>query len=340
MKYVYETRYEDCIKRGILSIDDTIKYHIKNDLWSNDKDKKIEQLRNFIKETEPKIQIENNRIRKQKFETWLRKLQREYYDLLGARSTMLANSAEFLSNEYAYFYMLWRCVRNVENDKLLWNSFSDIENETDIIYIQELVDKMLEASKDLDIKLIRELARFPMWRVRWKASSGNTESLFGRSSQDLTNDQFMLVYWSQIYDSVYESIDRPPDEIIEDDEKLDTWLKKQSESRTKELSQKFYSKEANVAKGNSKIENASEIYKVVEGYYDENGQFIRYNDDDRWKEIDKIRSLNSSTSRLIKQREEKQLAKTPGVFIQEHELRKRKEDREAMGGTVKYERKR
>ncbi|MGE4412481.1 MAG: hypothetical protein AB7E45_02130 [Candidatus Caldatribacteriota bacterium] len=36
-----------------------------------------------------------------------------------------------------------------------------------------------------------------------------------------------MVYWSSLYDSVYNSIDRPPQWVIDDDDLLDKWLEEQ-----------------------------------------------------------------------------------------------------------------
>ncbi len=334
MKYVYDSKLKLCHNNGILSAADSIKEHISLGLWNESKDKKLEKIPEFIKETENKIKREVNKLRKKKFEVWLRTLQREYYQLLTARNTILLNSAEFLANESAATYLLWECLRTYD-DAHLWPTFQDMENQDDIAYIAELQNLFTEASKDQELIDIRAMAKLPHWRVRWKSVDGDLSSLFGRTAQDLTNDQFLLVYWSSIYDSVYESFERPPDRVIQDDDSLDEWLEQQAEKREREVSQKFYGK-STTSGGNkkSKIDDASEVYKVIEGYYDDKGVFKRYTEEERWQEIERIRKLNSSHTRAIKQREEKRLAKTPGIFVQEHELRKRKEDREAMGGNL------
>ncbi len=257
---------------------------------------------------------------------------------MNTRNTILVNSAEYLAHEAYVHYMLWECVRDYDDNRL-WKTFEDIDNSTDIQYIEELLTLYSESSRDLTVSEVRMLAKHNVWRVRWRALKGDLSHLFGRNPQDLTNDQFLLAYWSGIYDSVYENYERPPDEVIEDDDKLDEWLKEQSEKRQRDIGQKFYGKSDSKAP-NSKIDESAEVYKVIEGRFNEKGEFVRFSEEERWKEIERIRKLNSPQSRAIKQREERELAKTPGVFIQENELRKTKIDREAMGGTVQYERKR
>ena len=55
--------------------------------------------------------------------------------------------------------------------------------------------------------------------------------LFGKPLMELTNDQDSLVYWSQVYDVAYESMDRPEQSIIDDDEALDKWFEEQAKKR-------------------------------------------------------------------------------------------------------------
>lgn len=337
-QYVYNKRLKEAKAEGVPSSDESLKNHIKLGLWDDLKEKNLGLIPKFIEETEDKIKKEKNKLSKEKYEKWLRVLQREFMLLLNIRNTILLNSAEYLAHESCSHFLMWECLRNYD-DSRLWSKFEDIENSTDVDYITELLNLLADASKELSIKDVRQLAKDNSWRVRWRAVEGDFSHLFGRSAQDLTNDQFLLTYWSGVYDSVYENFERPPDEIINDDDKLDEWLKEQSEKRQREIGQKFYGK-SDSKTPNSKIDEASEVYKVIEGRFNEKGEFVKFSEDERWQEIERIRKLNSPQARAIKQREEKQLAKTPGVFVQEHELRKNKLDREAMGGTVKYEGKR
>jgi len=337
-QYVYDVKLKECKAQGVPTSDESVKNHKEKGIWDDLKAKNLDLIPTFIKETEGKITKEKNRLSKEKYEKWLRVLQREYSYLLVTHNTMLLNCAEYMANEALMHFLMWECLRNYD-DTHLWNKYEDIENSTDIEYIEELFGLFVAAIKDMNIKDVRELAKNNGWRVRWRAVDGDLSQLFGRSAQDLTNDQFLLVYWSGVYDSIYENYERPPDNIIQDDDKLDEWLEEQTEKRQREIGQKFYSKSENKTT-NSKIDEASEVYKVIEGGFNEKGEFVRFSEEERWNEIERIRKLNSPQSRAIKQREERTLAKTPGVFVQEQELRKNKIDREAMGGTVRFEGKR
>lgn len=69
----------------------------------------------------------------------------------------------------------------------------------------------------------RDIARNEPWRSYWltrKACPG----VFEKPSILLTDEQRQLVYWSLLYDNVYEHPDCPVDDLIEDDDALDGFL--------------------------------------------------------------------------------------------------------------------
>ena len=69
----------------------------------------------------------------------------------------------------------------------------------------------------IDDETIRELSKDEPWRGIW--SAGKQEgAIFGIPSSLLSHEQRMLIIWSRIYDSVYESPDCPPDEVLEDND--------------------------------------------------------------------------------------------------------------------------
>ena len=234
---------------------------------------------------------------------------------------------------------MWSTLRNIDGTKP-WPSFEAMENETDgdsISFIEELITLHLACLTDMGEKDIRAIARSSICRMRWNAFKDTCTELFGHTSQDMSNDQFMLVYWSQMYDSVYESYERPPDDVINNDEALDKWLLEESENRKREIGQKWHGRGTS-KKSNSKIDNAAEVYKVVDGQFQDNGEYHKYTPEERMDAVEKIKNLNSPTARKIKSNEEKRLRERPNTFVQEHELRKNKSHREAMGGNVTIKR--
>ena len=60
------------------------------------------------------------------------------------------------------------------------------------------------------------------------------EEMFGIPSCDLSDDQKSVILYSRMYDSAYESPDRPTDEVIEDNDMFDGWMAKGRREADKE----------------------------------------------------------------------------------------------------------
>ena len=81
----------------------------------------------------------------------------------------------------------------------------------------------------------RELARTEPIRSYWNISK---EKIFGKNSVELTNDQKSIILYSRMYDNVYESMERPDDAVIEDDDMLDGWFAEQRKNMDRERKRK------------------------------------------------------------------------------------------------------
>ena len=79
--------------------------------------------------------------------------------------------------------------------------------------------------------LMRLLAKSKAGKIEWsiyKSIEVNT-NMFSSNYNDWSLAQKFFVYWSSFYASVGESFERPPERVIQDDELLEVWLKRQDE---------------------------------------------------------------------------------------------------------------
>jgi len=114
----------------------------------------------------------------------------------------------------------------MENGERYWNTYDEFLDEDDTTLIFNLAIAYYNNNL-FDIKIIREIARSPAWRFRWNVARKGAD-LFGKPVSEWSEMQNMLVYWSQVYDMAFESAERPPDSVINDDMAFDTWLNQQS----------------------------------------------------------------------------------------------------------------
>ena len=111
----------------------------------------------------------------------------------------------------------------------------------------------------LSEKAIREIAKTEPWRSLWILSESKVFELFANKGKELTPDQRNLLIWSRMYDNIHESMDCPPDEVIEDDDMLDGWLLIQKKKREQEQVQNEVANKTS----NSKISNSDEIFVMA-----------------------------------------------------------------------------
>ncbi len=336
-RHIYDSAKERCEKDGIPSVDEARAEHLELGLWDMTKERSMQQLPEFIGQLGDKLKVEKNLVRKRKLKSALLRQIDLLNGLRTAFEQLMGLTSEFIAYNESLAYFVWRCFFDISGNKL-WNQFSDILAEGNLKLIQELSFIYGNQLEEKDIGLIRKLARDVQWRIRWKASNGNSLELFGRPSKDLTMSQFMLVYWSQMYDSVYEAHERPPAKIIENDDELDKWLIKRGEEDEREISQRFEGKSSLGIK-NSKIDSAPEVFRVVTGYYNDKGEYVLHTDDDRMDLVEDIKNLNSPTTRAFQRKGEEDLRQTPGTFIPEEKIRKSEQAIKATGGTLEVRRK-
>jgi hypothetical protein len=68
-----------------------------------------------------------------------------------------------------------------------------------------------------------------------------SSNIFRGNILDWTVSQRLFAYWCGFYDNIYESYERPPERIIDDDELLNIWLEKQGE-KTKAYAEESWGK--------------------------------------------------------------------------------------------------
>lgn len=140
------------------------------------------------------------------------------------KNTIRQNSAEYLAHEIACFKLLRRVVLD-DNDEPF------IADDKDFLFIKEsypillyyLVQEMMNEGA-LDVATLREIARSTEWRLIWTLSRENLPAVFGREVGDFNINHRMLIYWSRVYDSAFESQEPPEKDIIDDDDRFDEWL--------------------------------------------------------------------------------------------------------------------
>jgi hypothetical protein len=176
------------------------------------------------------------------------------------KSEFMVHTAEYLANEDQVIYMIMKTVLDI-NGNQIWPGVDDLfafRNKHPMV-ITFLATEII-GGNPVNIKDIRALARAPEWRLLWGLSKKDLGSLFKTDITSLNTNQRVLIYWSRVYDSVYEDPNRPPDNVIEDDDELDEWLENREQDQDRS-----YNKQNPL----DSVSQHAEVGVVLDGYYSE-----------------------------------------------------------------------
>ena len=293
LDFLKETILQECEEDGILNRKDLMKIMSETEAWTDSDDSEIERLEREVRKLNHGIvQAEYHVTRKKMLEKNLKKTQFKLQELNSQRTDLLGSTAEARSEEVVRRYMIFMSATD-KFGKQIWDTEEAFLASTDSVLVDMLTIRYLQ-NHIMPEKEVRKIARSGLWRFRWSVSK-NGESLFGGPISEWSELQSALVYWSQFYDYVYESMDSPSDMVIENDAALDAWVSDQN-------------------KGSS----SNKSRKPVNDSHQE--QFIVVPDADK-STIDKVYDMNDKKNKDLIRREREQIKEKGSVS--EWDLRKK-----------------
>lgn len=243
--------------------------------------------------------------------------------VLDKKQHMYVMTAEYMAHEAFIFSLLQQTVIN-RDGTLFFGSVNSISHLKDYdrdllnILVREVTSEGALANSD-----IRKVARSMEWRMLWTLNREDISGLFHTPVSDLSLNQRMLIYWSRVYDLAYESTEKPDEDVIQDDEKFDTWLQNRSSEKSESDSAKKRGAPDHHERG-----------VVLDGYYVETcicgvgavkvrghgerprhasdcsyGVYKRYTKEEKDKIADEVYGRNSAKIRQIQTHEQEMAAK-------------------------------
>ncbi len=260
--YQKRRRYElECIEDGFL--DDKMEEEMlrSHGLWRDGFDKEMEELSSDLRtlqKSRNQYRFRSNEIKRvdsacSAIKTKVEELQKE-------RKTFFDKTAKYNADLRAKYWLLFKCLKYADGSPV-WKTWDSFEEETDLGKISGLCVSVFY-KKQIRDKDYRAVSRNEPWRSTWRTSCKTGTSVFPKSASEFTESQKVLTYWSLVYDNVYESMECPPQEVIEDDDQLDIWFEQQSIKA--EESRKNKQNEGFSPIANSKIAGMSEVFIPVD----------------------------------------------------------------------------
>jgi len=234
LKYLAEIysqqEYDKAFSAGMMTEEDAIQLAIDTGEWSDEEEdllsnklpKNIDQMkldyyhRFYITSSKNEI--------KKKIEEVSKKINSLYYK----KMNYYENTCEHIKQLFFKSYCLERCIIDKDKNKI----------DSSIYSINKITREYNKGK--IDSESVRKFSKNGKWRLIWSASKETGTPFL---NTDLNDDQLELISWTKMYDSIHQSMDCPPDEIIQDDIAIDGWFLDQSKKREQEqLKEKAESK--------------------------------------------------------------------------------------------------
>lgn len=291
--------------------------------WTEEDDLVLKEGEKHIAFLEAEKARQKFLIKKRRIDEQIEETRDRLSAVLQKKQHMYVMTAEYMAHEAFVFSLLQQTVMNRDGTPFLGSGNSithlkDYDRELLNILVREVTSEGALSNSD-----IRRVARSMEWRMLWTLNREDISGLFHTPISDLSLNQRMLIYWSRVYDLAYESTEKPDEDVIQDDEKFDTWLQNRSNEKSDSDSAKKRGMPDHHERG-----------VVLDGYYVETctcgvgavkarghgerprhasdcsyGVYKRYTKEEKDKIADEIYGRNSAKIRQIQTHEQEMAAK-------------------------------
>lgn len=246
---LYGNELDFAMNTGMMPSSDLVSSAIKMGMWSHKKDEYIEELYESIYDAKRSLlDFIFNKIKLEQHRKLLRDIENNLLSLLAEKSRITKDSAENYALMKQQRFLLSKITKH--NDVFVWKTINDFNEDTNINTINFLVNQYFHEF-NFGNKAIRYLARTDPWRSMWKAAKSG-QSLFNKPICNWSENQIDIVRWSDIYDNIYGAYERPSDEIINDDDLLDSWIIRNNDKNTSNIKSNALDKMSSKSNGGRK----------------------------------------------------------------------------------------
>ena len=242
---IYKSEFDKAIEEEMLTNDQMSDLIKKRNLVSDADRAKLSKLESQI-EAQRVLLAKTTRVKanQDRIKGILQDLESKKAIIENKERSKFAMTAETRAEEAKVLYLCYGSTFTLETDELYWKTFDIFKQEPDYLFRQSVLSEFISFYTGIRTPIIRALARSNLWRIRYITSVKTGEDLFGVPVSDYSSDMLNLVYWSHYYQNINEMMpeDQPPDDILEDDEALDAFMKGYYGERTKDIAERKYRK--------------------------------------------------------------------------------------------------
>ena len=273
---VYFDIYRRAEEQGTMTLEESYLLLAESGGWDGSKESRLKETPNVINSL--KLQIykafHTSKIR-ENLRRQLRDKEKEQHKLLSQKNSLMNSTCEGIATIHSNHYSFYTRTTD-EQGNYIKNTikFQDISSSL----LEDIYTKY--QFLQTDEKEIRELSRSDVWRHIW-GSKEHSKGVFDMYASDLTDEQSGLISWSSFYDQIRNNPELPSEDIVNDNDAIDGWVREQVEKNKQEKSK------------NANEMNATEIFIPAD------------NDED----IQRIHGMNDVSARITKRLREKAIDK-------------------------------
>lgn len=306
--FIKERSFQDAVDAGLMTKFELYKEYKRRGIWTSEDDDNIEIYKKRIDELEGTT----NKI----YQRELQATKESLAKLKRRREALYVMSAENYAEQQQTLALIY-CATYDEQENKKWSNWQEFLEYSDDGIVSSII-KGFKELKNIGTKDLRAVARSGPWRFRWNGAK-SIGDLFGKPISDFDSQQQALLYWSQVYDSVYESMEKPPDHVINDDDALDKWFEDQDKKR----------KRKEIERGKGQIGRMGVSDRI--GKHGEIGIVANPAFNPNAPKLEEVHSLNPELVRNFRREEEKRIKESNNINEKDLRSRKNKIARKLIG---------
>jgi hypothetical protein len=334
-KNFVDFKYKQAIKRaidaGIHTEAETIKELADKGVWTSEDDDRVKYLKDELEKIESQEDdVGASKRAKFRIKKLKQSIKNHIEEMVSKKSELLMHTAERVAHEEKIRAYVYAILEN-ENETKYWDTWEDFQSCNDSTLVESVTRQIARLDGEDPVK-IRYVARNSVWRYKWSCNK-SIVNIFGKTTTELTEDQSALIYWSQLYDSVYEAYERPSQDIIDDDDLLDEWLKSQSEKAERDANKRSIG-DSSSGGVSSRVMQHGEVFMATSENMINTAEGRGWgggNKNPRGVTPEQVNELNTPLARKFKNIQEKRI-KQAGV-IEERDLRHDSDSRRVIGSS-------
>lgn len=215
-----QEQYDDAIMDGMWTQEESEQFLIDKGYWSKEEDSKIKTIMDNIEtmkvdyyhrfyDSQAKEYIRNN----------IEKQNKNIEDLYSKKYAIHDKTCEYIKTYSFASYIL-------QKNAFLRNGIS-----AHLVFPMHMLFVKYQESIGKLSTNARKLSKTDEWKNKW---SNLKMGCLENKRSSATNFQLAIISWSNFYDNIYKSIERPGEDVIADDIALDGWSISQKRKRDEE----------------------------------------------------------------------------------------------------------